>query len=207
MKNSLMFLNINQFLLKLQLSCASRTICISILSQISFQGFKLSRPQALMRNQNRRAWLQCLPDLLCNESTGFLCTCSAGTGGQHRALAAWLLTSSWTAKKENKAGYIPSLCITLVKTQRRPFKLQAQLLPLSIQHEFLFVIYRLAIGWMLAAQFPHSCTVSSIHLCKEKQNICCILHCKTEGTGAHNSCGFISLSGGVFCLFFSLRER
>lgn len=163
---------------------------------------RLSRPQAVRSNQNRRPWLQGLPDLLCNESTGFLCTCSARTRGEHRAQAAWFLTSNWTGKKENKAGYIPSLCITLVKTQRRPFKLQAPLLPLSIQHEFLFVIYRLAMAWMLAAQFPPSCTVSSIHLCKEKQNICCILHCQTEGTGAHKSCGFILLRGGVFCLFF-----
>lgn len=35
-----------------------------------------------------------------------------------------------------------------------PFKLQAQLLPLSMQHEFLFVIYRWAIAWMLQHNFP-----------------------------------------------------
>lgn len=32
-----------------------------------------------------------LPDLLCNQSTGFLCTCSARTRGQHRHLAARFL--------------------------------------------------------------------------------------------------------------------
>lgn len=88
-----------------------------------------------------------------------------------------------------------------------PFKLQAQLLPLSIQHEFLFVIYRWAIAWMLAAQFPPSCTMSSINICQGKQNICRILHCQTEGREDQNSCGFILLRGTVFLpIFFHKRN-
>lgn len=61
-----MFLNTNQFLHKLQLSCASGTICFSILRQTCSQGFKLSRLASLKSNLTRRSWLQ-----------GFYLICSA----------------------------------------------------------------------------------------------------------------------------------
>lgn len=196
-----MFLNINQFLLKHQLSCASRTICISILSQTSSQGFKLSIA-TWTEGHSCRVYLICSAMRVLVFFAHVLRERGVSTG-------LWLLGFWYSAKlerKKTKLVVFPSLCITLVKTQRRPFKLQAQLSPLSIQHEFLFVIYRLAMAWMLAAQFPRSCTVSSIHLCQEKQSICCILHCQPEGTGAQHSSSFILLRGGCYSLFFFLRE-
>lgn len=63
-----------------------------------------------------------------------------------------------------------------------PFKLQAQLLPLFMQHEFLFVIYRWAIAWMLQHNFPVLAQCLQYTFAKEKKifDVFCIAKLKGE---------------------------
>lgn len=87
----------------------------------------------------------------------------------------WILTcwSSVKLSRKNTKVFLFPLCLTLVKMERMPFRLQAQLLWMSSQHKFLFiVIYRLAVAWILGALLSFSCTFQYIFANKKNpQNI------------------------------------
>lgn len=106
--------------------------------------------------------------------------------------------------KERKQSWLYSLSLHhTCKDTENAFQTSGSIV--TTVHAAWILICYLQMGYSMdaAAQFPRSCTMSSIHICQGKENIWCILHCQTEGREAQNSCGFILLRGTFFCLFFS----
>lgn len=191
-----MFLNTNQFLLKLQLSCASRTTCISILIQTSSQGLQFST--AIWTGDDG-----CRVYLICSAMRA-LVFCAHVLRERGVSTGIWLLGFWYPTKleRENKAGCIPSLLHHTCKDTEKAFQTSGSIV--TTVHPAWILICYLEIGYGMDAGSTISLLLHSVFNTSLQRKTKYLLHFALPSwrDGAPNSCSFILLRGGVFCLFF-----